>query len=199
MTIPFWKESFSAWDILILDFEPVGAPADPLPICALTVIPSRDVKLNKSKDKNGLTQVDEGYAGAKISGKIRIWTEEQMNAFIAQYPRFNPRSQDGVSAPLSAIHPTLLAAGVQAIYAPKWTFPTPKSADDEWVISFDAHEWFPGPKDKPPSPGVPGPGGNVGGGSTGTSDPHGPPYDLGEQADYDPPPPNPSFGYGNPA
>lgn len=155
MPVPFWLVGDSAWDVLYLD--DVRIPG----IASLTITPSRGVQVNKSKDENGTTLADNGYEGSKVNGLIRIWTQEQLEELEQLIPRWHPRNQDGVSRPISILHPAATLAGVRAIYIPTWTIPPPK---DELPITFAALEWFPGPKPvnktgaKNPAPASPAPG-----------------------------------------
>lgn len=138
MTIPFWLEPESLWDVLYLDG--VRVPG----ICSLDIDKNRSVQVDKSRDENGNTLTDNGYEGAKIKGAIRITHPDELAEVAQLLPRWDPRNPAGVSRPVVVTHPQAQLAGVSSIYAPRWSFPKP--SDEELVITFEAVEWFPEPK-----------------------------------------------------
>lgn len=136
-SVPYWRSPDSVWDVLYLNNQRLPG------ICELDITKSRSIQINKSKKENGTTLADNGYEGAKITGTLRIWTDEQLDELIRILPQFDPRNSAGVSNPIAINHPQATLAGVSKIYAPSWKFPKP---NDELIVSFEAVEWFPAPK-----------------------------------------------------
>lgn len=177
MTLPLWKSTGSAqWDTLVIGGYPFPG------VATLKITPKRKVQIKTSKDTNGTSLEDTGYEGAKIDGKLRVWTDEQVDEIFRLLSFLHPRSQSGVSTPLTIVHPIATMFGIQAIYFPEFSIATPTATFFE--LSFKALEWFPGLKKKPPSPGGTG-------GSSGTSG------GKVDASDFTPPQPNPKFAGGN--
>lgn len=171
MSLPRWKVAETAWDILILGGYILPGQWE------ITVSPARKVQVKESKDADGTVLDDTGYSGAKVTGRGRLWTDEQVSEFYALVPLFHPRNLGGASQPVTIVNPVSTLWGVKAIYAPKWSTSTPDG--DFLTVTFDAMEWFPATKDKAPSPP-----GTTGGG------PASPPEDS-PPLDLTPPEPNP--------
>lgn len=193
MTLPKWKTAVTQWDVLVLGG--ITMPG----VWAITIKPSRKVQIDASKELNGTTLTDNGYNGAKVTGKGRLWTDAQVDEFYRLLPFFHPRKPDGVSAPTTIVHPLATLYGVRAIYIPEWNAATPGA--EFLTVSFSAVEWFPAPEEPAPAP-VPRPATGGGGGGGGDDDgefvPQGPPAPDPGLSDEDFVVPDPNEGAATP-
>lgn len=158
--IPHWMTvSPTFWDTLYLDGELVpGLPQ-------ITIVPKRNITTTKSKDLNGVSQADNGYEGAAITGRLRITTLEELDLFYSLYPRWSPSR--AASDPIAIWYPSTLLARIDAITIKQWMLPPPTGT--EWIVQFTADQWFPEEKKQATSApktntGNPSPGGGSGGG-----------------------------------
>lgn len=183
MTLPKWKTASTKWDVLILGGYTLPGIWD------VEVTVERKVQVDKSKDKNGTTLTDNGYQGAKVSLKGRLWTDEQVARMYAIMGVFHPRALDGVSTPVTIDHPVTAFFGIDAIYPPKWKASRPDAQFFE--VQCDAIEWFPEPK--PPAPRPPGasPPAPAAPGNERRLSEYTVPDEGLDASDFDPPPPDP--------
>ena len=141
-TVPFFRPTGTVpgdrteWDIVYLDGKPLPGK------CTCVVEPIRDVKTVKEKDKDGVNQKDNGYAGAKVEITVTIWEQEQLDEFNDLLPTFHPRKPGAEIGPVSLEHPAALLMGVTGIRTKKIKVPEPTD-QGILVILISAEEWFP--------------------------------------------------------
>ncbi len=143
MSVPFWRRPDAEWDFLY--FDDFLLPG----IATLEISKSRAVQIDKSKSENGNTLTDNGYEGAQIKGALKICgpdddVEAQLLELELALRRFDPASSNGVARPIVLSHPQATLHNVRNIYALKWGSKTPTG--DDFIVTFEAVEWFPAPK-----------------------------------------------------
>lgn len=147
MPLPPWKSGETFWDEIILGGESMPGLAN------IETSVERSVQLSSPKDSDGVTLANNGYKGAKIRCTFRMWEDEQIEDFFRLLPLFHPAA-GGDTRPVEILCPSAFILGVTQIYITAWRVPTPNSARDYFMPSFQAVQWFPGPQEAPQPPQV---------------------------------------------
>ena len=144
MTFPFWRPNAveperTAWDIVYLDNYDLPG------VCTCAITPARGIKNVHEKGKDGVTQKDSGYEGAKVEITCTIWKQDQLDALYNLTPVFHPRKPGGTSGPITLDHPSAWFFGVTGIRVTKLHIPKPTGG--LMVLQISAVEWFAAVKD----------------------------------------------------
>lgn len=151
MPFPPWKTPETYWDVVVLNGTAMPGLAN------VETSVERSVQLSSPKGSDGLTLANNGYKGAKVRCRFRMWEDEQIFEFLSILPEFHPR-EGGTTNPVQILSPSAHILGVSQIYITKWRVPTPDSAAAYFTPEFEAVQWFPAPVEVP-KPVAPGGGG----------------------------------------
>ncbi len=135
---PFWLDE--GGDEQFWNFCWLGE--DLLPgLVDIDVDASRAVDEKKSKSTDGPTITDEGYEGAKVAIKVRIWSSEQWRQWLRVLPNIHPQKGGTIRSPLAIINPEPNSYGIDTVYVKSISSSTPQRGGHK-VIAIECRQWF---------------------------------------------------------
>lgn len=119
-----------------------------LPGVARVKVKSQLAKLDtkKAKGKTKAKQTNEGPDNAKVSIRLQLEADEDLELLKQNFPILRPSQERKPSEPLSFEHPLAGPTGVAMIVLESvdWDHP---DAVDGWIIAIEASEWVQKPKE----------------------------------------------------
>jgi len=154
MTISYWVDTdLGEWDSLTLAGYTVPG------VVEVEITEARDVDVKRTKGSDKATLEDNGSEPVEVEITVTLGTRRHWLDWQTILPQISPRKAGGISQPITATHPELTLAGVNALVIREIQSDAPSSKDGK-RIRIRAIEWLPAPKPKPKAASKP-KGGNV--------------------------------------
>jgi hypothetical protein len=130
--LPSWlvgdAEGLSAWDVAIID----GAK---LPGVSEVAVPRKGtgIELYKPPGQAGHSIRDVGHENAKLTVKVRIWTEEQLAQLEVVFSRLRPGPKQSARRAVAFYHPAAQILGITRVYI--MGFSSPEVEGDKSLVT----------------------------------------------------------------
>jgi hypothetical protein len=137
--IPFWTEDPESWDTCILGGEILPGIAD------VTFEKDREFDVKKSSGSDGVVLQDLGAKAATGTIVLTVWAPEQWDDWQRIRPNIEPSKPGALKSPLTIVHPSAAAAGVDVIVVTHLSESMPRKGGS-MRIKMECLQWFPQPK-----------------------------------------------------
>lgn len=135
---PYWGDAPLLWDAIKLGgitLYGVARPSGGI---------SRRINTQPiAGEDSGGTTTDLGYDGAKVNVTVKMWRQEDLDAFQQFADQFRPRKDEAKPNPIDVIHPAINMLGIVSLTVEKIGIPEPSSEAGFYEVTIDFIEFIP--------------------------------------------------------